>query len=63
MFNEKIESYRIFRDERFLITFAKNYRLMKLLKKLNFLISGYWKSVILYFIYNILTAFFFFYFP
>lgn len=31
---------------------------MKLLKKLNFLISGYWKSVILYFIYNILTAFF-----
>nr|HPM40754.1 ABC transporter ATP-binding protein [Bacteroidales bacterium] len=29
-----------------------------LLKKLNFLISGYWKSVILYFIYNILTAFF-----
>jgi len=31
---------------------------MKLLKKLNFLISGYWKSVILYFIYNIITAFF-----
>lgn len=31
---------------------------MKLIKKLNFLISGYWKSVILYFIYNILTAFF-----
>ena len=31
---------------------------MNLLKKLNFLISGYWKSVILYFIYNILTAFF-----
>ncbi|HOC41213.1 MAG TPA: ABC transporter ATP-binding protein, partial [Bacteroidales bacterium] len=29
-----------------------------LLKKLNFLISGYWKSVILYFIYNIITAFF-----
>lgn len=36
----------------------QNERLMKLLKKLNFLISGYWKSVILYFIYNILTAFF-----
>ncbi|HQM78785.1 MAG TPA: ABC transporter ATP-binding protein [Bacteroidales bacterium] len=31
---------------------------MNLLKKLNFLISGYWKSVILYFIYNIITAFF-----
>ncbi|MBK6935379.1 MAG: ABC transporter ATP-binding protein [Bacteroidales bacterium] len=31
---------------------------MKLLKKLNFFISGYWKSVILYFFYNILTAFF-----
>ncbi len=58
MFTEKIEFYKIFRDERFFITFAKNYRLMKLLKKLNFLISGYWKSVILYFIYNILTAFF-----
>lgn len=33
-------------------------KLMKLLKKLNFLISGYWRSVILYFCYNLLTAFF-----
>ncbi|HPB20489.1 MAG TPA: ABC transporter ATP-binding protein [Bacteroidales bacterium] len=42
----------------FLLLLQINYRLMNLLKKLNFLISGYWKSVILYFIYNILTAFF-----
>ena len=42
----------------FLLLLQINYRLMNLLKKLNFLISGYWKSVILYFIYNIITAFF-----
>ena len=42
----------------FLLLLQINYRLMNLLKKLNFLISGYWKSVILYFIYNILIAFF-----